>query len=375
MAQWDWCTLCTSSLNLGHLAQLREVVFYGLSPRAPKRRKSALTRQHPAIASPSPPGPAPPLRPPAPHQTGQQARHRGKTAARLGELRIEIARAVDLQLQRMQALARRAVALQHIAAGIRPVVCRAAPHFGKIGEGRADQAAMAGRAEAVTQHEFGRRLAAAQHQRRHRMEIEQQGRTPAIAQGRERPAQGLVIGLVDAGNPRGKIFLVVPALPQLAKAGQAARNQPEPAARAATRRIAAHIARFAAAEHVPVDIVAGPVEIEHGARRMGDQQGGPGRPRDFLRQQIDEAIFQPQGCEPGVAHALEQRAGIGSACMRHGNEDRDRRGICPRQAEGRRAGEAGDLSTLDQDRFRDRSRVDSGGELPEGNGAANIATS
>ena len=58
---------------------------------------------------------------------------------------IEIAGPVDLELEGMEAALGGGMAFQHIAAGIGPVVRRAPAPFGEIGEGRADQTALAGR--------------------------------------------------------------------------------------------------------------------------------------------------------------------------------------------------------------------------------------
>ena len=88
MARSDWYTLCTSSLNLGHLVRLHGVVFYwapslrlfgsfcpALSNTIRPRQPALLcdiTRQNP-------------------HQPGEQMDHCGKAFARFSQPLIKIA--------------------------------------------------------------------------------------------------------------------------------------------------------------------------------------------------------------------------------------------------------------------------------------------
>jgi hypothetical protein len=78
-------------------------------------------------------------------------------------------------------------------------------------------------------------------------------------------------------------------------------------------------------DHLAIEIVGRPVEIDHRARRAGDQQRGAGLPRHRLRHQIDQPILQPPRRLRRMAHRGEQRGRIGSAGMRHGQHHRDRR--------------------------------------------------
>ena len=130
---------------------------------------------------------------------------------------------------------------------------------------------------------------------------------------------------VNCGDPRLQLGAVEPGVPQLAQPRQAARNQAQPAARAASGGGRGGRARFAARDHLPVDIVGRAVEIEHRARRMGDQQRRPGRRRHGLRQPVDMAVFEPQRRALGVAQPRGYVGGIGPARVRHRDQHRDRR--------------------------------------------------
>ncbi len=132
-----------------------------------------------------------------------------------------------------------------------------------------------------------------------------------------------MVGFVNALDPGGKVVFVMAALPQFAQARKAARYQAKTRPGAPPRRIASHPVRRAATKHLPVDIVGSAVEIDHRARRIGDQQHGPGCPGNFHGEQVDIAVFQPQRGKQRIAHPLKQRARIGPAGMRHRDEDRN----------------------------------------------------
>ena len=62
------------------------------------------------------------------------------------------------------------------------------------------------------------------------MQVQQQGRTPALAQRIERPGKAGVIGLVDTGDAGREFLFLVAPLPQFAQPRQAARYQAQTAA-------------------------------------------------------------------------------------------------------------------------------------------------
>ena len=204
---------------------------------------------------------------------------------------------------------------------------RAAPHLAEIAERAADQSAIARRAESVAQDKFGRGLAAAQDQRRHRMEIEQQRRPPARAQLFQRLMEARMVGLMDIGDSRLEFVFMVPPVPQFAKPRQTARNQAQTAARAAAGGIAADAVGGARGEHVPINIIGRAIEIDHRPGCVGNQQRCSGGFGDSLSQAVDITVFQSQRGKAGVAHPLKQRAGIGPPGMRDRDQHRDGGGL------------------------------------------------
>ena len=117
---------------------------------------------------------------------------------------------------------------------------------------------------------------------RHRVEIDQQSGSPRIADTLQFAPQKVMIRSVYVINARVELLSRQEPAPDLTKARQAARNQTKAAASAAIG--AAHPLagmcprrRTPAArplDHLPVDIVVRPVQIEHRARRVGKQHSG-----------------------------------------------------------------------------------------------------
>ncbi len=167
------------------------------------------------------------------------------------------------------------------------------------------------------------------------MQIDQQGDAPFGANPRQLCRQCRVIGLMDSGNPLLKLIRSQPSAPYLARSRQSARHQPQPAARTAVACVRGHhigtLRRAATLDHVPINIILGPVEINQRTRRVSHQQGSACRPRDFHANPVDKAILQPQLRQFRIAHPRYHSGWIGTARVRHGNQHR--------QAQARRRGE------------------------------------
>ena len=81
-----------------------------------------------------------------------------------------------------------------------------------------------------------------------------------------------------------------------------------------------------ASNHFPVDIIPGPIQIEHGARGVGNNQSRARQKCNLVGHLIHQAIFQPKAGKVCVAHRGKKRAGIGAPGMWHRNQHRQRRG-------------------------------------------------
>ena len=167
-------------------------------------------------------------------------------------------------------------------------------------------------------------------QRRHRMQIDQQRRPPHLADAGKLVGKKAVVGAVDAGNACGQFAARQPPAPDLARARQTARHQPEPAARAAVavRRgargggLRCQIVRPAALDHVPVDIVLGAVEIHQRARRVRHQQPRPRRLRNHPAEPVNQPVFQPQLRPFRITHPRHHSRRIGASRVWHCNQHR-----------------------------------------------------
>ncbi len=87
------------------------------------------------------------------------------------------------------------------------------------------------------------------------MQIHQQGRTPPIPQGLKRARKRGVIGAVHILDPRCQLSKRHSPAPQFAHARQTSRDEPEPAARAASGSMARQIGRRAFGNHLPIHIL------------------------------------------------------------------------------------------------------------------------
>jgi hypothetical protein len=79
------------------------------------------------------------------------------------------------------------------------------------------------------------------------------------------------------------------------------------------------------AQHIPIDIIIGPVEIQHRAGRMGQQQGRPSLTRNRFAQPVDHTIFKPQRRHFGMTHSRQNIGRIAPPTMGHRNHHRNAR--------------------------------------------------
>lgn len=184
------------------------------------------------------------------------------------------------------------------------------------------------------------------------MQINQQRCAPSITNPLKRAGQRAVIGLMNCRNALVQLAVIQPPLPQLAKPWQPARYKTKaaasPPAKATWRRRGIS---GRPTDHLPVHVIAGPVQIQHGPGRMGYQQSCAGFPCQRLAQQIGITIFQPWRGKRRMPHPVQQRFGIGPPGMWNGDDYWDRRWIGQFQRKCRRIRVARDRSTMDRSRI------------------------
>ena len=164
------------------------------------------------------------------------------------------------------------------------------------------------------------------------MQINQKRRAPRVADSFKLAGQKFVIGSMDVINPGIKLFARQRSPPDLSKSWQAPWDQAQATARApigasgafACDRLRNRIAPPRAADHIPIDIVMGPVKIKHGARGVRDQQSGARRFGNRDTQVINMTVFQPKLAHLFVSKASKNMIGISSPGMRDRNQNRQR---------------------------------------------------
>src|SRR5690606_28577169 len=117
-----------------------------------------------------------------PDKADQHLDDSGQSRAWFAQRCVEIDSAAYLHLHRMKAASRGAMPVEHIAAEIRPVVPSRAAYGRQLVDGRGREIPVVRGPESVADDELGSGiLAALRSERRHRVQIDQQGRPPAIA--------------------------------------------------------------------------------------------------------------------------------------------------------------------------------------------------
>src|SRR5665647_2557893 len=227
---------------------------------------------------------------------------------------IHIKRAVDLELDGMQAGGRIAVMLGDKAPGIGLI-----PAYG-VAQGpqgplhRLGHHGHATGAIAVAEHEFGTRtFVLVAGRRRHGMAIDQHGGAEIVVQPGEQPAQRAVIGLVQALNPPQRVVdrnaLIIDFL------GVA--NHPRHGSQAPRHPHRAGIGERGqpAVEHARIEFVGLAVHVHEAAREMRAHQ------RIALAnhagdQGVDEAVLRPAQDGDIELRTDQERARIGRTAVR-----------------------------------------------------------
>ena len=102
----------------------------------------------------------------------------------------------------MDPASRRSMPVEHISAGIGAIVRDWPSSFAEMPERGRHEPCIAAGPETIADNEFRRSFAGeTPAQRRHRMEIDQQGCTPMVAQCLQRRTKCLVVGPMDRFDP------------------------------------------------------------------------------------------------------------------------------------------------------------------------------
>jgi hypothetical protein len=214
--------------------------------------------------------------------------------------------------------------------------------------------------EAVADDELAGPFArVARPQRRHRVEIDQQHRAPAVAQILERAGKRRVVGRVDPGDSRVELRAGQAGFPHFTQPREPPRDEPQPAARAAVGERMPRAAGPGVGHHRPVHVVGRAVKVEHRARRVRDEQRGAGLGGERVGHRVDVAIFQPQLRVGRIAHPVEQFRRIGATAVRRCDHHRKRGAGQPAKGERRRPGARDRAAGLDLDcrAFHHRAEV------------------
>jgi hypothetical protein len=163
------------------------------------------------------------------------------------------------------------------------------------------------------------------------MEVDQQSAAPRVAEPLQFLPQCAVIGLIDRINSAIEFLARQWFAPQFAEARNPPRYQAKTVPRPPIEQRIARRTQPASRDHLPVDVFHRAIEIDHRPRRIGDQQAGPGRSCQHPGEAVNEAIFEADTRLLGRAQGGQNIVRIGSTCVGHGNQHRNRRlGRCPK---------------------------------------------
>ena len=307
----------TSSLNLGRLVLFHGAVFLGPDPAEPPACLFSGLRKYATLGTELVCDP--------PHAAGDDIDHCRQALPRLSQRPVEIGTTTYLDLHSVQSARRRSVAIEDITPCIGSVMRNPSSRHIEMVDGREAEMRRTRRTEAIADNEFGRRTGSRlRAERRHRVHIDQQTTSPAIAQAFQDLCQGRMIGPMYQFYPRFEVVQTHSRFPQLSQTWQPSWYEAETAPGAAPCSKARPTGGLASRHHVPVEVFRGSVEIDHRPRGMCNQQCRTGPGGHVARDQIDQPVFKPKAGISRRAHARFQFFGICASRMRHRDDHRDR---------------------------------------------------